>query len=140
MLKREVEYEDFNGNKVSETFYFNLSKPELIEMEVQFEGGFGNLIQRIVEEKDSKELVKHFKAIILMSYGQKTPDGKRFVKSDELRKEFEQSAAYEVLFMDLATNDDSAAKFMRGILPTDIAQDPATIRELPKQTEQSAEG
>lgn len=120
MLKREITYEDFNGNEVTETFYFNISKPELVEMEVEYPEGFSTLIKRIIEEKNHKELINHFKAIVLHAYGQKSEDGKRFIKSDILREEFSQTAAYNVLFMDLATNDDAAASFLKGVLPSDM--------------------
>lgn len=111
MLRREIAYEDFNGDKTSDTCYFNISKSELIEMEVEYKEGFGRMLERIIEEKDDKELIKRFKEIILMSYGQKSPDGKRFIKSDTLRDEFSQSAAYEVLFMELCTDVDAAVTF-----------------------------
>jgi len=121
MLKREIKYEDFDGNEVSEIFYFNLSKPELIELEVEHKQGFGKLLQSIVETKDNKELVAKFKQIILMSYGVKSEDGRRFIKSDQLREEFAQTAAYSELFMELASDDNAAVIFLTGILPRDIS-------------------
>jgi hypothetical protein len=121
MLKREITYEDFNGDTVTDTFYFNLSKAELIEMEVEYEhGGFAKFLQRIIDTKDNKELVKQFKEIILMSYGQKSDDGKRFIKSDVMRDEFVQSAAYTELFMELSSDDQAAVIFLSGILPKDM--------------------
>lgn len=122
MLKREITYEDFNGDTVTEVFYFNISKPELVELEVEYERGFSGMIEKIIEEKNSKELVKRFKEIVLMAYGKKSDDGKRFIKSEELREEFSQTAAYSELFMELATNDEAAATFLRGILPRDVAE------------------
>lgn len=121
MLKREIKYEDFNGDQTTGIFYFNISKPELIEMEVEYEGGFGRMIQKVIETKDNKELIKQFKEIVLRAYGEKSEDGKRFIKSEELSKEFSQTAAYEVLFMELATNDEAAATFLKGVLPKDMA-------------------
>ncbi len=121
MLKREITYEDFNGNKQTDVFYFNISKPDLIDLEVEYEDGFGAMIEKIVETKDRKTLIKIFKEIVLLAYGQKSEDGKRFVKSDELRVEFSQTAAYSVLFVELATDDDAAATFLKGVLPKDIA-------------------
>jgi hypothetical protein len=120
MLKREISFEDFNGNQTSEVFYFNLSKAELIEMEVEYKQGFAQLLQDIIDSKDNKELVSKFKDIILMSYGQKSEDGKRFIKSPELREEFSQTAAYVELFMELASDDDAAVAFLSGVLPRDI--------------------
>lgn len=122
MLKREIKYEDFDGNIQSELFYFNISKPELVELEVEFKEGFGEMLRRIVEVKDNKELVKRFKDIILMAYGEKSDDGKRFVKSDILKEEFSQTAAYQTLFMELATDDGAAAIFLKAVLPKDMGE------------------
>lgn len=123
MLKREITYEDFNGNQVTEIFYFNMSKPELIQMEVEYKEGFTSMIQKIIDEKDNKLMIEHFKEILLMSYGQKSEDGRRFIKSRELRDEFEQTAAYEMLFMELATDNNAAAIFIKGVLPKDLGID-----------------
>lgn len=130
MLKREIKYEDFDGNQTSEIFYFNLSKPELIELEVEYKQGFGKILESIVETKDNKELIAKFKQIILMSYGKKSDDGKRFIKSDQLREEFSQSAAYNELFMELATNDNAAVIFLTGVLPKDIAAEVEKAEEV----------
>lgn len=121
MLKREITYEDFNGNQVTDLYYFNLSKPELIEMEVEHKGGFGAMMKTVIDSKDHKTLIKTFKDIVLMSYGVKSDDGKRFIKTDELRLEFSQTAAFDVLFMELATNDAAAAIFIKGVMPKDMA-------------------
>lgn len=120
MLKREIKYEDFDGNETSEIVYFNISKPELIELEVMYEQGFGRMLEQIIETKDNKELVSRFKDLVLMAYGQKSEDGKRFIKSDKLREEFSQTAAYQELFMELATDENAAVIFLKGILPKDI--------------------
>ncbi len=134
MLKREISYENFDGEQVTETIYFNISKPEIIELEVEYEGGFGKMMERIVEAEDAKQLIHEFKRIVLLSYGKKSEDGKRFIKSDELREEFSQSAAYNELFMELATDDKAAAAFIKGILPKDLAdavEEPSTETPLP---------
>ncbi len=120
MLKRPISYEDFDGNQVTDVFYFNISKPELIEMEVEYEGGLGKMLQSIIETNNHKELIKKFKEIVLLAYGQKSEDGKRFIKSDQLREEFSQTAAYSALFIELATNDNAAADFLKGALPKDM--------------------
>lgn len=120
MLKREITYEDFNGNQVTDVFYFNISKPELIDMEVSQKQGFSAWINKIIDDKDHKTLMQTFKEIVLLAYGEKSDDGKRFIKSDQLRLEFSQTAAYNVLFMELATNDGAAATFLKGVLPKDM--------------------
>ncbi len=135
MLKREITYEDFNGVKTTDVFYFNISKPEIIEMQVAYEEGLSEVLKRIVVEKDNKNLVKIFKDIVLKAYGEKSADGKRFIKSDQLREEFSQTAAYSVLFMELATEDNAAVVFLKGICPQDMGAefDKAVAEAVPVQ-------
>lgn len=121
MLKKDITYEDFNGNTCTETFYFNLSEPELIDMEVEVKGGLTTVLEKMIAEKNPMELIGFFKKIVLQAYGQKSEDGKKFIKNDAIREEFSQSAAYNVLFMELATDDDKAADFIIGALPKDLA-------------------
>ncbi len=123
MIKRTITYEDFNGNPQSDEAHFHLSKSELIEMEVEYDGGFIQHVQSIIDANNQKELIGHFKKLILSSYGIKSPDGKVFQKSDELREKFANSAAYSTLFMELATDEGSAAAFINGVIPTDLQQE-----------------
>ncbi len=120
MLKRGITYEDFNGETVTDIFYFNISKPELIEMEVEYEEGFGSWIKKIIDAKDHKTLLHQFKKLVLLAYGEKSEDGKRFIKNDQLREEFSQTAAYQSLFIELATDDGAASTFLIGALPKDM--------------------
>lgn len=117
MLKREITFEDFNGETVTEVHYFNLTKTELVELELDYSGGIENNIMAIVEARDGKTLMKEFKKIILMAYGKKSEDGRRFVKTDALREEFTQTAAFDALFYELATDEAAAAKFIEGVIP-----------------------
>ncbi len=117
MLKKTIVYKDFDGNERKEDFYFNLSKAEVLEMELGVTGGMTQMINKIIEAQDNKEIVETFKNIILKSYGEKSPDGRRFVKSEELSTAFSQTEAYSKLFMELATDADAAAKFVNGIIP-----------------------
>lgn len=133
MLKRNITYEDFNGDTVTEVFYFNLSKSELMELELEYKGGFGESIQRIIEAKDNKSLIAEFKKIILLSYGIKSDDGKRFIKSDQLREEFTQTAAFNSLFMELATNENSAVTFLNGIIPKDMLAEAQKLELVNKE-------
>lgn len=120
MLKKTIKYTDFNGTEREEDFYFNLSKAEIIEMEMSTAGGFAEMLQNIVKAQDGPTIMKVFKDIILKAYGVKSPDGKRFIKSEELSTEFSQTEAYSVLFMELATDADAAGAFINGIIPADI--------------------
>lgn len=122
MLKKTITYTDYNGVERTEDFYFNLTKAELMEMEMGTSGGFAEMIQRVIAAKDAPTIISVFKDIILKSYGQKSPDGRRFVKSEQLREEFSQTEAYSILYMELATNDEAAANFVNGIMPNDKIQ------------------
>lgn len=133
MFKKTIEYTDYNGEKRKEDFYFNLNKAELMEMQLSLNGGLQNHLMRIIKTKDTPELVKMFKEIILMAYGEKSPDGKKFMKSDEIRKDFECSEAYSELFMELATNSDSAAEFVNALLPSDYQASEADKEAIMKE-------
>jgi hypothetical protein len=124
MLRKSIKYTDFNGEEVTDIHYFNLTNTELLNLEVSTKGGFQALLQKIVDEKDVKELVSQFQTIVLMSYGQKSEDGKRFIKNEELRNEFTQTAAYDALFMELSTDADAAANFVKGVMPKNIQEAP----------------
>ena len=117
MLKKTFTYTDFNGVERTEDHYFNLSKAELMEMELSTTGGLAEMINKIVNAKDAPAIVKVFKDLVLKAYGQKSADGRRFIKSKELSEEFAQTEAYSQLFMELATDADAAAKFVNGIVP-----------------------
>ena len=126
MLKKTIKYTDYNNNERTEDHYFNLTKAEIMEMEMSTHGGMAEMIQRIVAAQDTPAIIKIFKELILKAYGQKSPDGKRFIKSEELSLEFSQTEAFTELFMELATNADAAAKFVNGIMPAE-AMDKAKL-------------
>lgn len=124
MLKKTIKYTDFNDVERTEDFYFNLSKAELTEMQLSENGGLAELIKSIVNTGDSAAIMDIFKKIILRAYGIKSVDGKRFIKTNEagqpLSTEFEQTEAYSVLFMELASDAGAAANFIKGIIPKGI--------------------
>lgn len=117
MLKETIEYTDYNGTKRTEDFYFNLSKAEVLEMEMSTAGGLAEMITNVIAAQDTPAIIKIFKDLVLKAFGVKSPDGKRFEKSEELSKAFSQTEAYSILFMKLATNAEEAAKFINGIIP-----------------------
>jgi hypothetical protein len=129
MLKKTITYVDFDGNERTEDFYFNLSKAEIMEMELGVSGGMTQMIKKIVAAQDGERIIKIFKEIILKAYGEKSPDGKRFIKSEELSTAFSQTEAYSQLFMELATNADAAAKFVNGIIPANATQIAAPVTQ-----------
>lgn len=120
MLKKTITYTDYEGNERTEDFYFNLTQAEILEMDLSASGGLEKMIQKIVSEQNGERIVKIFKDIILKAYGEKSLDGRRFIKNDELREAFIQTEAYSQLFVELATNSDAAADFINGIVPKDI--------------------
>lgn len=120
MLKKTIEYTDYNGTERKETHWFNLTEAELTEMELEHDGGLANYITRISEEQSGPKIIKIFKDIILRAYGVKSDDGRRFIKSEELKEEFKQTEAYSILFMELATNAEKAAEFINGIIPKNL--------------------
>ena len=120
MIKKTIEYVDYNGENRKEEFYFNLSKAEVMEMEMSKNGGLSEYIQRIVKSSDNAAIIALFKEIICKAYGEKSLDGKRFIKNKELTDAFVQTEAYSELFMELATNADEAAAFVNGIIPKNM--------------------
>ena len=126
MLKKIITYTDYNGVERTEPFYFNLSKAELMEMELGVTGGMTEMLNKIIAAKDAPSLMKTFKEMIMKAYGVKSDDGKRIIKSEELSIAFTQTEAYSVLFMELITDDKAAADFVNGIIPNEIQAEVAT--------------
>lgn len=124
MLKKTIAYTDYDGNERKEDFYFNLTKAELVELDMGTTGGLEKMIQKIIETKDQPRIMELFKKIILLAYGEKSADGRRFVKIDKdghkLADDFAQTEAYSELFMELATNDNAASAFVNGIIPANL--------------------
>ena len=120
MYKIREKYEDYDGNERVEEFYFNLTKAEITDMELTTEGGMSAMLNRIIAAKDTSNLIAVFKDLILRSYGQKSPDGRRFIKSDELTKEFTETPAYSQIYLRLATDDKAATEFVNNVIPKDL--------------------
>jgi hypothetical protein len=115
-------YEDYNGLERTEDFYFNLTKAEIAKMELSVSGGLSETLKRLVELQDQPAIIKIFEDLVLKAYGEKTPDGKRFVKTAELTAAFEQCPAYSNIFMKLAFDAKEAAKFINGVIPNDMSE------------------
>jgi hypothetical protein len=122
MLKKTITYDDLDGNPVTEDFYFNLSKAEIAEMEISQHGGFAKYVEELIEAQDGARIIAIFKDIISKSIGRRSEDNRRFLKSEEIAQDFLQSDAYSVLFMELVTGEDSAAEFMKAIIPQDMVK------------------
>lgn len=122
MLKKAIKYKDFEDVEREETFYFNISKPELVKLQVEKKEGFGEWISNIVKAENMQVLMEQFERIIMLAYGEKSEDGKHFIKSDELSQKFKSSAAYVALFEEMITSDTAAADFLTGVLPKDLVE------------------
>lgn len=121
MYKKTITYTDFNGVERTEDFYFNFTKAELMDLNLSTEGGLLEIVKTIIKAKDTPELVKLFKKMILLAYGVKSEDGRKFKKSDDIRDDFLSTEAYSEIYMELATNSEEASRFINGILPADLA-------------------
>lgn len=139
MLKKTITYEDFNGDTVTEDYYFHLSKAELIELEVGAGSeGLAASLQKIIDAEDGKAIIEQFKTIILAAYGKRSEDGKRFIKNQELRDEFVSTEAYSALFMNLATDTNAAIEFINGIVPSGLSEEAAKLRSSQEAAAQLA--
>lgn len=121
MVKKTITYTDYNGVERTETFYFNFTETEIIEMEYGTTVGMIETVQKIINAKDEPALINIWKEFILKAYGEKSPDGRLFMKEDEngrpLANKFKQTEAYSKLFMELASDSDAASKFVNGLIP-----------------------
>lgn len=138
MLKKLIKYTDYDGRERSENFYFYLNKAELMEMELGVDGGMQQMIQLIIDKQDIPKIMDAFKRIILKAYGEKSPDGRRFIKSKELSEAFSQTEAYANLYMELVTDAKAAAAFINSIVPEEVAT-AAMARRKAEETEEENE-
>ena len=135
MLKKTITYTDYDGLERTEEFRFNLTKAELADMELTTAGTFSETMKRIIAEKDIIRIAKLFKELLLKSYGVKSDDGKRFIKSQELSEAFSQTEAYSDLYIELLSNPEEAAKFFTEVAPKmeEVSVVPAgNVTVLPK--------
>ena len=135
MLKKEITYKNFDGETVSDTFYFNLNKAEMAELELGRKGGMQAYFQQIIDEEDNQKILEAFKKIIRLAVGRRTPDGKRFLKNDEITSDLFDTNAYSELFIQLMTDADYAAKFVTGIIPADLLASDDNNSDTPSDKE-----
>lgn len=127
MLKKSITFTDYDGNERCEDFYFNINKAELAELQFSVKGGLQTAMEKAVKEQDGPTLMNLFKKIVFLAYGEKSNDGRRLVKSEELSKSFSETEAYVNLFMELATDENAAKVFMENVLPPVEKEDITTI-------------
>lgn len=140
MLKKTITYTDFNGTERTEDFYFHLTEAEVSDMELDEEGGLANKIQKIIDSKDITQIKNYFQWLIFKAYGEKSDDGRRFMKSEEISKNFSYTQAYSDLWMELITETNSAIEFVRGIMPKAIVdraleENPDLLKDVAKNEE-----
>ena len=123
MLKKTITYTDYDGMERTEDFWFNLSKTELTKLDAELPGGVLDVLRKIIDKKDRKALVDFIETLILRSYGEKTLDGKRFVKTPDMAEEFMQTPAYDELFMSILSDTDSQTNFINGVIPQSMAKE-----------------
>ena len=133
MLKKSITYETFDRDTVTEDFYFHLSKADLVELEASHKGGLQAYIQRVIDAEDGAAIIEEFKKLVAMSVGKKSPDGRRFLKTEEIRQDFMSSPAYDVFFMELLTDAGKAAEFVNGIVPSNLERE---LEAIPKPAAQ----
>lgn len=131
MIKKSITYTDYDGNERTEDFYFNITKAEFAEMDMSVVGGFEQMMKTLIDKKDIPGMLKVFKQLITMSYGVKSPDGRRMIKNQENLDDFMQTEAYSELFMELASSADKAVEFIKGIMPVDPAAADEALKALP---------
>ena len=121
MLTKTITYQDFDGNDITEEFCFNLTKSELTKMQLSKDGGLAEWLERMINSRNNKEIMNAFEQILLKAYGIRSDDRKRFIKSEEISREFQQTNAYDILFMDLIENETKMADFINALMPKDVS-------------------
>lgn len=117
MLKKEITYEDFDGTQRTETHYFNITRTELIDLQTSYVGGLDEYLSKIVAEKDTVKIMEMFSKIVDVAYGIKSPDGRRFMKTEEATKEFKSTLAYDQFMWEIMSDEIKASEFINGIVP-----------------------
>lgn len=122
MFKKTIKYTDYNDVERTEDFYFNLSRAELTKLELSYQSGYAEMMRRAIDANNGPEIMSMFDRIIRMAYGEKSEDGRRFVKSEDISEAFAQTPAYDSLFMELCTDAKAAADFVNNVIPADLRE------------------
>lgn len=147
MLKKTITYTDYNGTERTEDFYFNLSKAEFMDLEFSEKGGLAHKLQEVYINNDEQAMYQFFKKIILSAYGEKSEDGRRFMKSPEITEAFYQTEAYVELFMSFTASENALMEFLLGTIPKEYSDelgkldlsDPKVVDIVLKQNEKTKE-
>lgn len=137
MVIKRIGYDTYDGEHLEENFYFNLTKTEAMTLQVSKAGGFEQYLKNIIDARSGKEIMDTVRNIILLAYGEKSPDGKRLMKSDEIRQNFECSPAYDELFTELVLDDKKMSAFINEVMPKDME---SFVDKLNKKAEAADKG
>lgn len=137
MVAKKITYTDFTGKEITEVFYFNLTQVELAEMNLNIDGGFDQLSDRFKQKPDAAQMVDIFKALMHKAVLEKTPDGKRYVKSKEISDSFVASDAYSQLFIEmiLSENSDNVLNFLSKVITRKSGDAGINVAEIKAQAE-----
>lgn len=133
MYKKNITYTDFNGDERTDAFYFNLSDAEILELQVSYGGDMSRIMTNMLEKRDAKGLLGIITDLIRTSYGEKSSDGKRFMKNQEVKDSFVTTDAYSKLVLELLNDEKEFEKFMTNVIP--VAKREA-LNELIRKREQ----
>jgi hypothetical protein len=117
MLRKEIKYKDFDGKDQVDICYFNMSEVEILRYQAENSGYF---FQGIVDAKNLTAVMDEIEKLILLAYGVRSEDGRRFIKNSQVREEFTQTPAFNALFMELTTNEQAASDFVAGVIPAEM--------------------
>lgn len=138
MLSITKTYKDFNGQSRTEDFLFHLTKAEILDMELSENGGFSTILRKLSARQDIKEIISIFRKLVRMAYGEKSADGRTFVKNDQITENFVSTNAYADIYYDLVTDPDKAAAFINGIVPEDIREQMGDVSKDPLKLAEAA--
>lgn len=128
MIKKTISYTDYDGNNRTEDFYFHMSEEEVVSFQRSVNGGIRKQVERIAQAQDESRIIDIFKDLIKRSYGVKSPDGRRFIKNEEVFNDFAQTPAYSIMFMELARDDKKAIEFLNGIVPASVSEENGSLK------------
>lgn len=118
MIKQHVSYEDYEGNKVEKDLWFHLNRSDLAKLSLNYEKGLIEGLTELQKKGDKRAIAEFIDELLINAYGVRKPDSDVFLKTKEIREDFEYSLAHdEILMMLLGGDDDDIINFIVGIMP-----------------------
>lgn len=133
MLKKTITYTDYNGKEQTEDCYFHLNRVELMDIALDLPDDIvdssadGEVRAHLIDKLGNKGMFEFIKTVVTKSYGVKSTDGRRFIKSAELSDEFTQTPMFDKIMTEFATDDKAAANFIKAVIPGDAAKEVSNI-------------